>query len=207
MAGRSPATDALWAAYRRHAGLDHDNYEVVAFGDDAALATELAELVVVGPKRATAALQCEFDAGEAIPILGGYVVVVDGTDSPRCVWQTTDIRCGPLNSVDDSFAWDEGEGDRTRNFWLSAHRRYFAKVAARLSATMHDGIETVFERFRVVWPLEIADRELIPSRRERAFVLSRLLARERFLGEVTPVLVIRGPDRSLSCSPLYRRGR
>lgn len=163
MPGRSPSTDALWAAYGRHAGLNHDDYEVVAFGgDDPALATELAELVLVGRKRATAALQSEFDAGEAPPVVGGFVVVVDGTGRAGCVYQTTDIRRGPLDSVDDSFAWDEGEGDRSRDFWLAEHRRYFAGITAGLGIEMHDGIETVFERFRVVWPLDSADHQDCP---------------------------------------------
>jgi hypothetical protein len=29
--------------------------------------------------------------------------------------------------VDEAFAWNEGEGDRTRDWWLAAHRRYFAR--------------------------------------------------------------------------------
>ena len=37
----------------------------------------------------------------------------------------------PLPQVDEAFAWDEGEGDRTREWWLDAHRRYFARQAMR----------------------------------------------------------------------------
>jgi hypothetical protein len=49
-------------------------------------------------------------------------------------------------------AWDEGEGDRSLDWWLAAHRRYFNQQAATLGFEMHDNIETVFERFEVVWP-------------------------------------------------------
>ena len=35
--------------------------------------------------------------------------------------ETTDVRVGPLGSVDEEFAWDEGEGDRTRDDWLRMH--------------------------------------------------------------------------------------
>jgi len=45
---RSARTDEFWRAYRDAAGLRHDNYDVVAFGDGAEMATELAELVVTG---------------------------------------------------------------------------------------------------------------------------------------------------------------
>ena len=78
-------------------------------------------------------------------------------DRPRAIWRTTEIRTGPLNSVDERFAWDEGEGQRTREWWLSAHRRFFGQRAAAQGFAMHDEIETVFERFEIVWPPEIAD--------------------------------------------------
>ena len=158
-AARSVLTDEFWRDYRKAAGLRHDDYDAVAFGDGAGMASELAELTVAGTKRATAGLARQFGPGkEAPPVLGGFVVLVDGADRPRAIWRTTEIRCGPLNSVDERFAWDEGEGDRTREWWLSAHRRFFGRRAAAEGFAMHDAIETMFERFEVVWPPEIADR-------------------------------------------------
>jgi uncharacterized protein YhfF len=155
---RSALTDEFWRGYRKAAGLHHDDYDVVAFGDRPDMATELAELTVAGIKRATAGLVRQFGPdGEAPAVVGGYVVLLDGTGLPRAIWRTTEVRIGPLNSVDERFAWDEGEGDRTREWWLSAHRRFFTRRAAAQGFVMHDEIETVFERFEVVWPPEIAD--------------------------------------------------
>jgi uncharacterized protein YhfF len=163
MAGgmRSAVTDEFWRGYREAAGLRHDDYDVVAFGDSRAMATELAELTLAGTKRATAGLVRQFgEGGEAPPVVGGYVVLLDGAKRPRAIWRTTEVRVGPLNSVDERFARDEGEGDRTREWWLSAHRRFFERRAAAEGFQMHDEIETMFERFEVVWPLEIADRAI-----------------------------------------------
>jgi uncharacterized protein YhfF len=160
MAGgaRSALTDEFWRGYREAAGPHHDDYDVVTFGDGPEMATELAELVVAGIKRATAGLVRQFGpGGEPPPILDGHVVLLDGTGHPRAVWRTTEVRVGPLNSVDERFAWDEGEGERTREWWLSAHRRFFGRGADAQGFQMHDEIETVFERFTVVWPPEIAD--------------------------------------------------
>ena len=161
MAGgeRTVLTEEFWREYRNAASLDHDTYEVVTFGDSPGMATELAELTVTGIKRATAGLVRQFGPdGEAAPIRGGYVVLLDGIAQPRAIWRTTEVRIGPLNSVDGRFAWDEGEGERTREWWLSAHRRFFGRMAERQGFHMHDEIETVFERFTVVWPPEIADK-------------------------------------------------
>ena len=52
--------------------------------------------------------------------------MLDGEGCPRYIWRTTEITIKPL-----SFAWDEGEGDRTRDWWLDAHRRYFGRQASR----------------------------------------------------------------------------
>ena len=61
----------------------------------------------------------------------------------------------PLSHVDEALAWDEGE--RTRDWWLDAHRRYSARQATREGFELDDDILTVFERFEVVWPLDVAD--------------------------------------------------
>jgi uncharacterized protein YhfF len=155
---RSALTDEFWRGYRDAAGLHHDDYDVVAFGDGPEMATDLAELTVAGIKRATAGLMRQFGPdGEPPAVVGGYVVLLDGAGRPRAVWRTTEVRIGPLNSVDERFAWDEGEGERTRAWWLSAHRRFFERRAAAQGFRMHDEIETMFERFEIVWPPEIAD--------------------------------------------------
>jgi uncharacterized protein YhfF len=58
--------------------------------------------------------------------------------------------------VDESFAWDEGEGDRTRADWIAGHRAYFTRQAAREGFEFSDETPLVFERFVVVWPREAA---------------------------------------------------
>jgi uncharacterized protein YhfF len=52
---------------------------------------------------------------------------------------------------------NEGEADRTREWWLDAHRRYFSRLASREGFKFDDEILTVFEHFEVVWPVDIAE--------------------------------------------------
>ena len=156
---KTPATDAFWQAYRQAAGLDHDRYDIVAFGDSAAMSDELAELVLAGIKRATAGLLRDFVEGkEPLPRVGEHVVMIDGNRRPRGIWRTTEVTIKPLIEVDEAFAWDEGEGDRTRDWWLSDHRKYFTRQAARQGFAFCDRIDTVFERFTLVWPPDAADK-------------------------------------------------
>jgi uncharacterized protein YhfF len=122
------------------------------------MATELADLVVAGIKRATASLARDYDEGrEPIPRPGDFVLMLDGESRPRFIWRTTQATIKSLSQVDEAFAWDEGEGDRTRDWWLDAHRRYFGRQASREGFELDDDILTVFERFEIVWPLDIAD--------------------------------------------------
>jgi uncharacterized protein YhfF len=147
-----------WATADRAAP---DDLVVDHFGDSAELADHLLELVLHGPKRATASLVVEYVAEESpLPGIGGHWIACDGRGAPRAILRTTGLRLGPVDSVDDAFARDEGEDDRTRDSWLREHRRYWTRVCAAQDLPFDDSSEVVFERFRVVWPPEHADDEL-----------------------------------------------
>jgi len=150
------AAERMWrdyvAAHPARASVD-DEHPVERFGDSAELADELIELVLHGPKRATAGLVADFSAdGEPLPRIGGHWIACDGSGAPRAVLRTQELRIGPIDSVDDAFAFDEGEGDRSREDWLRSHRRYFTRTCAARGEQFTDEHEVVFERFAVVWP-------------------------------------------------------
>src|SRR4051794_480093 len=155
------AAAQLWAGYaaaRPEAVTVGDEYTVDRFGDSAELADELLGLVLHGPKRATAALIADFAAeGQPLPRIGSHWVACDGAGTPRAVLRTVELRIGPVDSVDDAFAYDEGEDDRTRDSWLRGHTRCFRRVCAARGETWTDQHEVVFERFRLVWPPDVAD--------------------------------------------------
>lgn len=154
----SNKVDEFWQHFISAGHVEQQRFEVASFGDSVAMANELAELIMGGRKRATAGLrQASIDDRQALAKPGDHFVVVDGQGTPRCICRTSEVRVGPLISVDDEFAFDEGEGDRSRDYWLTAHRAYFSRAAAEGSFVMNDRIEVVFERFVVVWPPEVAD--------------------------------------------------
>jgi uncharacterized protein YhfF len=98
-----------------------------------------------------------------MPKPGDFVMMLDGGGRPRFIWRTTQVTIKSRSQVDEAFAWDEGEGDRTRDWWLDAHRRYFVRQASREGFVTGDEIPTVFERFEVVWPFDISDAITGPS--------------------------------------------
>lgn len=142
----------FWTRYLTASGADQSLSVPPSwcFGDSVELADSLIELVVRGPKRATAGAVAEYEAeGEAVPTVGDLSIVTDGAMRPQALLEATDVRVGPLSSVDEQFAWDEGEGDRSREWWLNAHTRYFTRSYARLGLEFHPDIPVVFERFAV----------------------------------------------------------
>ncbi|MGL5865803.1 MAG: MBL fold metallo-hydrolase [Dermatophilaceae bacterium] len=149
----------MWAEYCA-AHPKRGSAEAVAiecFGDSPAGADQLIGDVVAGTKRATAGLVAAYlHDDDALPRVGEHWVACDGAGQPRVVLRTIELRVGPLHSVDERFAWDEGEGDRTLTSWREAHRHFFQRECGRVGVAFSDDVEVCFERFDVVWPPELA---------------------------------------------------
>lgn len=125
---------------------------VERFGDSRELADELLGLVIDGPKRATAGAYVDYEiSGDPLPHVGQLWIAADGHGRARALLRSTDVRVGPLSSVDDSFAWDEGEDDRTRESWLREHVRYFRRYLPTIGHEFSDDMPTVFERFELLY--------------------------------------------------------
>jgi uncharacterized protein YhfF len=145
------AVDACWAAFCAASGVQGEPSDVFAFGDSAAMADDLARLVVEGTKRATVTALVDCAAQGFVPAVGDHAVVVRGDGSPAAVVRATEVRTGPLSSVDEAFAWDEGEGERTRDWWVAGHRAFFRRWFATSGRPPDDDPELVFERFVLRW--------------------------------------------------------
>jgi hypothetical protein len=46
----------------------------------------------------------------------------------------------------------EGEGDRTREWWLAAHQEFFRRYLPTIGVDFDPDVATVFERFDVLFP-------------------------------------------------------
>jgi uncharacterized protein YhfF len=124
--------------------------ESFSFGDSPELADKLLALVLAGKKRATCWSVAE---GEQTHI-GKKMVVLDGAGTPVAVVETIELNMRRFNEVDSAFAFDEGEGDRTLQYWQEAHRRYFTR-----RGQFAPDMLLWCERFRLVTVLSPPDRD------------------------------------------------
>jgi uncharacterized protein YhfF/GNAT superfamily N-acetyltransferase len=158
MIAKQGAVETFWQAFCRASGVPPQTpYQAWYFGDSPALAHELAELVVHGPKRATAGAAWLYEAyPDAAPVPDGYSVVTEHDETPRAVIRTTWLEKRQLDQVDAQFAWDEGEGDRTLPDWLAGHTRYFTRECARECRPFSPSMPVMLERFELLYPFERA---------------------------------------------------
>jgi uncharacterized protein YhfF len=119
--------------------------EQFSFGDSAALADELADLVLAGKKRAT----CWAASEGALTSVGKRMVMLDGSGVPKAILETVELIQKRFREVDEAFAFDEGEGDRTLAYWRKAHRRYFER-----QGTFSPDMLLYCERFRLIERIE-----------------------------------------------------
>lgn len=128
-------------------------YQFWYFGNTSEMAQELSELVLHGEKRATATL---FESAklhpESAPIDDGYSVVTDFENNPMCIIKTTEIRHLPFDEVDAEFAFDEGEGDRSLDYWRKVHHEFFTQDAAENGLEFNEKSIVVCERFELLFP-------------------------------------------------------
>jgi uncharacterized protein YhfF len=126
---------------------DWSKLDQFPFGDSAELADELLALILDGQKTATCWSAHEGLKGSEV---GKRWVVLDGAGAPRAVLETVELVQRRFDEVDASFAFDEGEGDRSHACWRDAHEGYFARNGG-------------FEPDMLLWCERFALIEIIPE--------------------------------------------
>ncbi|MGD9562007.1 MAG: ASCH domain-containing protein [Pyrinomonadaceae bacterium] len=147
----------FWEAFCSSSGTDAAlPHQIWHFGNTAEMADELANLVVSGKKTATASLvEANALRPEETPIFGGFSVVTDIENEPICVVQTTEVRHIPFDRIDEQFAFDEGEGDRSYRYWREVHWNYFTNEARELGIEFNERSLICCERFKLLFVNEL----------------------------------------------------
>ena len=159
---KSESVEIFWREFcAQNSDVNVDEpYQVWYFGDDSEMAKELLELVLQGVKTATASLFWEYEnKPEEEPIVGGCSVVTNYEGVPQCVLRTTELRVMPLNEVDAQFAFDEGEGDQSLDYWREVHWDYFSRQCIEIHREPSNTMLVNCERFELLHPKSSAPEQ------------------------------------------------
>ena len=145
------ANDTI-SAFVQESGLDITQYEAYCFGYPE-IADEILECLLQGSKRATTGLKCLYDIeNEPLPQIGEYSVILDSHGLPRCITQITKIEITKFRDITEEYAYIEGEGDKSLNYWRNAHREVFTRECREdFHMDFSEDMECVCEHFDVVY--------------------------------------------------------
>ncbi|HEX7555781.1 MAG TPA: ASCH domain-containing protein [Leptolinea sp.] len=136
-----------------------EEYEAWHFSNNETSANSLAKLVAEGTKTATASLVWSYEAeNSSIPQPGDLSIITLWDETPVCIIETTEISIHPFNAVPASFAYDEGEGDRSLNYWRYVHTHFFTEECIAIGRTPGPDMPVVCEQFKVVFLSDFYER-------------------------------------------------
>ncbi|TBR43893.1 ASCH domain-containing protein [Marinomonas agarivorans] len=111
-----------------------------------------AELVKRGEKRATCSLDYWYShKSETRPTVGHLQVVTNWFGKPICIVEITKVLMQQYCNIDEDFAIEEGEGDKTLTWWRDAHWQFFSAECKELGITPTENMLLVLEHFQVVY--------------------------------------------------------
>jgi uncharacterized protein YhfF len=148
--------ESYWRSYLESLPADSpvrdEQYVAEGWGDSPEMADELGALIADGTKTATCSALWEYEAeDEPLPQVGLKSIVLDGKGDPLCIVETTEVEVRPYEEVDAGFAYEEGEGDRSLEYWREAHWSFFSRTLPNMGKEPTTDMPLVCERFRVVY--------------------------------------------------------
>ncbi|MBO6514509.1 MAG: ASCH domain-containing protein [Phycisphaerales bacterium] len=128
---------------------------VDSFGDSSDMADRLLALVLDGTKTATCSALWAWEHDNETPLVPGTLAaILDGAGNARCILETRSVTPTAFKDVDEQFAYDEGEGDRTLKWWRQAHWDFFSRTLPEIGKEPSEDMILLCERFRVIYSEE-----------------------------------------------------
>ena len=124
-------------------------YEAWSFGE---APDKLASWVKDGIKSATCSAYDLYEAeSESLPEAGEYSVILDSHEDAVCIIQTKKVYVASFDQVTAEHAFQEGEGDRSLDYWREVHARFLTNELAAVHKTFSEDTKVVCEEFEVVY--------------------------------------------------------
>lgn len=136
--------------------IDYSALPLCEFAFPGPLRDRLVAAILDGSKTSTTSTLIEYEIEqEELPTVGLQEVVIDSTEQPVAVIETTKVRQVRLADVDLQHAIDEGEGFTTVAQWRSGHEEFWHSKEMRdalgdPSFMVDNDTVVVLQRFKVI---------------------------------------------------------
>ena len=150
---RMSVIDDFWKQYKEENGQETaEKYGHYYFCNNEEDAKELLSLVISGKKKATASNYYVYESeGEPFPQIGDINILTDYHGNPQCIVKTTKVDIVPFNQVSAKFAFLEGEGDGTLEYWRRGHESFFTRECEGCGKQFSEEMLVVCEQFEVIY--------------------------------------------------------
>lgn len=146
----NPTHKAYWENFVKRGGIRIEPSVVVSASmpGDKFLADALVAQYLNGTKTAGSGLVRSYEvAGEPLPKVGNYWIILDSHEQPRCIGKTIRVEINTFVTVREEIALAEGDGSLEN--WRKAHREFFGSFLAELGIDDLDQALVVTEFFEV----------------------------------------------------------
>ena len=141
-----------WKSFCKEQNIPLDTkYEAWSFGNTKEMADELADLVNKGIKTATTGAYDLYEEDEEIPKVGEYNIILNGSDEPICITVTREVYILEYNVISSNYAFLEGEGDRSYEYWKRVHDEFFKEEFKNVCKEFYEQAPMVCEVFEKVY--------------------------------------------------------
>ncbi|MGV6831610.1 MAG: ASCH domain-containing protein [bacterium] len=111
-------------------------------------------LVLKDIKRATASSLWWFKKhDEELPKIGDLAIVTDWEGEPFAITKVTAVNLKAYIEVDGEFAFREGEGDKSLEYWRKVHWAYYGREMAPFNESPTEDMIIVCEEFETIYKL------------------------------------------------------
>ncbi|WP_252229994.1 ASCH domain-containing protein [Clostridium sp. ZBS15] len=156
MSNEHSSINKMWKEYLNLIGEDEITtkleYNSWSFGDNESLANELVDLVLKEEKTATTSLYYLYEVeNEQLPRVGQLGIVTDFYGNAKCIIETKYVNVLPFCNVKAEFAFKEGEGDKSLEYWRNGHIDFFNRELKDFNKEFAEDMLVVCEEFEVIY--------------------------------------------------------
>ena len=121
------------------------------YGDNKTVADDCAELVVRNIKKATTSSLWWFQKNnEPLPQPGDLAIITNWEGDAKAIVKTTKVEIVKYKDISVSYAYIEGEGDKSLEYWRKVHWEFYANEMKPFGASPHEDMELVCEYFETL---------------------------------------------------------